>query len=91
MERLTKKSPEGCWYVPGAPQQLAEGYGGRAVERLAALENVYEGLLQTQQQIAAELQELRAAGKIKTLRFKELMASKLTNQNTISLFESQGL
>jgi len=91
MERWSKQLPDGRYYVPGAPETLPQGYGGAAVERLAAFENVYAGLLAAQQQIAAELQELRAADKTKSARFKGLLAYKLTNQNLLDLFASQGL
>ena len=61
------------------------------MERLAAFENVYAGLLETQEQITAELQELRGAGRIGSLRFKELTAYKLTNRNILGLFAAQGI
>ena len=92
MNRMTKHTTEGRWYVEGAPEIWAEGcYGGAAVDRLAIFENVYEGLQAQQQQIAAELQNLRAAGKAKSARFKELTSYKMINQSTVNLFESLGL
>ena len=71
MKRLTERTERG-YFLP--PERLEA-----AVERLGALETLYEELSARQAAIPGELEELRAAGKDKTVRFRELLARKLTN------------
>ena len=47
-----------------------------AVQRLCAYENALEELLQSAARCEAQLAPLRAAGKEKTYRYKELLAQK---------------
>lgn len=63
----------------------------RAVERLAVYENIQESLECEQKAITAQMAELRASGKEKTVKYRELFAKKLQNINALSLFQTQGL
>ena len=62
-------------------------YGGQAIERLAAYENLYESLLRYQNEISKDLEMLRQANKNKSVKFKELLANKIVNNNLIDLLE----
>ena len=62
-----------------------------ALRRLAAFEAVYEELANSITAIPTELEKLKAAGKEKTVRYKELFAQKLTNNYMIALFERHGI
>ena len=60
------------------------GYAGLAAERLAKLEILYEQLTAQQETLAKELEALRLAGKIRTTKFQQLMAKKLTDKTSLS-------
>ena len=70
MERITQKTESG-YYVP--PEQQAQ-----ALARLGRWEDMMEQLEREQAEISALLEELRAAGKEKSVRFRESLARKLT-------------
>lgn len=84
MVRLTKKSEQNKYMID--PLQLDE-----AVERLAIFENIYEDLIKSQGDIHKELEKLRSEDKTKTVKFKELMVKKLTNNNMIIQFNMYGI
>lgn len=69
MQRFT------CWQDGHAA--LADGASGPAIDRLYQLEEYYFALLERQKSIPLELEALRAAGKTKTVRFRELMAERI--------------
>ena len=79
METLTTR--EGTGYV------LPPEHYDAGVKRLGALERMWAGLEARQAAIPGELQALRAAGKEKTVTFRELMAEKLTNAAILSALE----
>lgn len=54
-------------------QREETGFTGEAAERLAAFEDVYEHLLQSQETLSAKLEELRSEGKTRSHQFKEAM------------------
>lgn len=88
MARLTEKIENGQYQltlssVCSSDTELA----GCAVEKLAKYENLHEDLLRTQQEIAAELETLRQAGKKTSVRFRELMGKKLMNAHMLDLFQ----
>ena len=87
MERITKQAPGGYWVEPDAVLPREQGFGGAAIENLARMENLYEDLCRQQERIAGELEALRLAGKQKTVRFRQLLANKVTNQNIIVMLE----
>lgn len=62
-----------------------------AAEKLAKFEDLCEQLEAQQEQLSAQLAALRAAGKEKTARFRELMGQKLVNASTIGLLKGSGL
>lgn len=63
----------------------------RAVERLAVFEGIYENIVNEQTLLSEQMAVLRAEGKEKSVKFKELMVKKLNNSNVISLFKANGL
>ena len=54
-----------------------DGTTGPAIDRLYQLEEYYFSLLERQQAIPLEMEALRAAGRTKTVRFRELMAERI--------------
>lgn len=60
-------------------------------ERLAAYDRMYADLLRERDRVAAELERLRAAGKIRGATHQQLLAQKLTVQNLVGRFASYGI
>lgn len=87
MERITEKTDNG--YAVGAEKIIlgADGYTGLPIEKLAALENLYEDLSAAQKQISKELEQLRQSGKTNSCKFRELMGKKLMNSHVLSVYE----
>ena len=79
MQPLTTR--EGTGYVL-SPERYDAG-----VNRLGALERMWADLEARQAAIPGELQALREAGQEKTVKFRELMAEKLTNAAILSALE----
>jgi len=71
---------DGLYIVPEAdlPQ---------ALQRLAGLENMLEELTARQTDIPAELAQLKAVGKEKTVHYKELLRQKLLLNEMLALLE----
>lgn len=92
MDRLTRLNVNNQFCVDESSISYVDNeYIGEAINRLATFENIYENLILGQNLISNELEQLRLAGKTKSVRFKELMVKKLTNGNTIALLKSYGL
>ncbi len=91
MARLTLISDNGYVIDKNTLQQTDKGYTGDAIEKLARFENLIEDLLNSQRQIPIELEILRNEGKTKSVRFRELMAKKITNANLLDLFKIYSL
>lgn len=93
MDRLTRLiESKGCYVSDGISGiKEDDGYYGEAVERLARFENLYEHLISRHAAIPAELEKLRAAGKNKTVTFKELLAEKLVTDMMLTQFQRFGL
>lgn len=70
MERMTQKTADGYTVAPEAQAQ--------AITRLGRWEDMMEQLEREQAEISALLEELRAAGKEKSVRFRESFARKFT-------------
>ena len=83
MERYTHRD-QGEWQVP-------EGMERTAIERLARFEDAYEDILSRKTDIEEQMESLRAAGKQKSARFRELLGEKLMLQQLIMILESRGL
>ena len=62
-----------------------------AIAKLADFEDLLEELLAAQTEIPAELERLRLAGKEKSVRYKELLGTKLLNNHAVALFRDKGL
>lgn len=77
MNRLTQKTEAG--YSVLNPNE--------AIARLVAYEDLHERVLIEQENIPAQLDVLRAAGKEKTITFRELAMRKLQNLYVLHLFE----
>lgn len=60
-------------------------------ERLAAYDRMYADLLKERDRVAADLERLRAAGKVRGATHQQLLAQKLTVQNLISRFAIYGV
>ncbi len=85
MARLTRPREDGAGYRVDDAQIAhdAGGYSGEAIERLARFENAQADLLAHQETIALEMDRLRAKGKEKSVRFRELLGQKMIN-NTLT-------
>ena len=83
MKRLTEKNESGHYIV--ADEDMV-----KAIQKLGVLEDAYDDLIKSQEQIPKDLQELRMQGKEKTVRYKETMTQKLINSNIIMFFERHG-
>ena len=84
MKRFTGKNADGAVSVTEA--DLPD-----ALRHLAAFEDALEELAMSQTEIPSELERLKAAGKEKTVRYKELFGQKLMNNHTLMLFERHGI
>jgi hypothetical protein len=92
MERLTKGTSEKeCWVEAQQVAPCDQGVTGPAIARLYLFEEIYEKTLEEQEQISAQLEQLRLAGKERSARFRELMGKKLTNSAMLSVFRVYGL
>jgi len=70
---------------------MAESDISEALRRLSAFEDVYEDLLKSVATIPLELLNLKAAGKEKTVRYRELFGQKLMNNHIVALFKRHGI
>lgn len=59
-----------------------------AIERLGRIEEMYRRTCEEQEKISAQLSDLRAAGKARSVKFNQLLAKKLTNVSIIAALES---
>lgn len=67
------------------------GYSGDAINKLAKFENFYDDLISKQNEISKELEKLRVEGKTHSVKFKQLLANKMTNNNIMILLKTYGL
>jgi len=90
---MTKKLADRTFLIEDGSKirQADGGYASEAVDRLGRFENVYYDLTAQQVEISKELEKLRSEGKTKTVRFKQLLATKLTNSSILITFETYGL
>ena len=72
-------------------QHHLNGYSGDAISKLAKFENIYDDLISKQSEISKELEKLRLEGKTHSVKFKQQLADKITNNNIIILFKTYGL
>jgi len=83
MKRLTSKN--------GKEIVVAEEDIPEALRRLSAFEDVYAELMDSMAAIPVELENLKAAGKEKTVHYRELFGQKLTNNHIVALFKRHGI
>lgn len=91
MARLTQWVAGEAYVPEEAVCGDTHGYTGEAIRKLAKLEDMIAYLTQSQEQLSAELEKLRAADKMHAYQFRERMGQKLINTQTISLLKSYGL
>lgn len=92
MARMTRRREDGAFVLPADSLSPADGvWAGPAAEKLAAYENLGEELCAQQAQLSQKMADLRAAGRERTVQFRELMAQKLSNAYVISLLQARGL
>lgn len=92
MNRLTKATSKNSYIIDDTTiQQDENGYSGEAINKLAKFENMYEAIVEQQDEISKELEKLRIEGKTHSVKFKQLLANKLTNSNILMIFETYGL
>ncbi|MGI6331272.1 MAG: hypothetical protein ACOX1Y_05925 [Zhaonellaceae bacterium] len=93
MKRLTTKAEDGTYLVSGDQLKAfnKDSYGGEAINKLGKYENFHEALLNRRQVIPEELQKLREQGKEKSVKFRELLAEKLTIENILIMLKGQGI
>lgn len=84
MNRLTEKLADGGYKID--PRAV-----GEAVRRLGLYEDVHQSLLDNNFRMDEELARLRAQGKQKSVRFRELLGQKMVNQNLLGYFELRKL
>lgn len=92
VQRFTSPIESGGFGIAEHELTLQNGvYTGAAADKLAAFEELYEKLAENQTLLSKKLEELRLQGKKNSVRFRELMGCKLTEQNLLSLFQLHGL
>lgn len=93
MSRLTIKAEDGTYLVSGEQIRVysEDSYGGEAINKLGKFENFHEALLNRRQVIPEELQKLREQGKEKSVKFRELLAEKLTIENILIMLKGHGI
>ena len=89
MKRITHRTA-GCAEAPPDCVHMAGGFAqGEAIERLALYEDLCEELQAQQQALALHMETLRAEGREKSVKFRELFAQKLTNGAFLSITARQ--
>ena len=83
--RFTETAPE------GGISLVSGRTASDALARLAVYEDLLEALLAAQDAIPGDLEQLKAVGKEKSVRYKELLGEKLLNNHAVALFRNHGL
>jgi hypothetical protein len=93
MNRLTRALDSNNFYIVDDTkvQHDVNGFSGDAINKLAKFENIFDDLLLKQSEISKELEKLRLESKMHSIKFKQLLANKITNNNIIILFHTYGL
>jgi hypothetical protein len=96
MRGIEMKSGKEQTTLPGRLTHLvSDGYAvddtTAAVLRLAAYEELHEGLLTENERLAGELSEMRNAGLDRAARYRECLGRKLQIVYALSLFNARGL
>lgn len=93
MARLTKTLDNNEFYIVDNDKvnHDVNGYSGDAINKLAKFENFYDDLISKQGEFPEELEKLRLEGKTHSVKFKQLLANKMTNNNILILLKKYGL
>ena len=92
MTRMTRELGDELFYVDeGMVQHGDNGHIGPAIDKLARFENIQYDLLAKQTEISQELEKLRAEGKARSVKFKQLLVTKMVNSNILIMFKTYGL
>jgi hypothetical protein len=92
MDRLTRALDKDSYVVDDTKvQHDVNGYSGDAITKLAKFENLYDDLISKQCEISKELEKLRFEDKTHSVKFRQLLANKMTNNNVLILFRTYGL
>lgn len=91
MERMTCKQADGSHIVAqGAAEFDDDGsLRGPAVERLAAFENVVEALESRHASLAAELEALKARGRMRGATGQQLLAQKISCSTALKMISDE--
>ena len=86
MKRITAKATDGGYMAaPGSVQACEGGWRGPAIDRLAAFEELVDALERRVREIPEELAALRAQGREKTVRARELTGEKMMAQMLLEM------
>ena len=86
MKRITTNATDGgCVAAPGSVQACEGGWRGPAIDRLAAFEELVDTLDRRVREIPEELAALRAQGREKTVRARELTGEKMMAQMLLEM------
>lgn len=93
MSRITKTEDNKNFYIEDSDMISCkeDRFCGVAVNKLGRFETLYESLLNNRIKIEQDMEELRKVRNTKSVKFKELMVKKITNSNTITLFNIHGI
>ena len=70
---------------------ISDSTGQEKSQRLAAFEDAYQEVADSMTTIPVELEKLKAEGKEKTVRYKELFGQKLMNSQIAALYKRHGI
>ena len=86
MDRMTVKGNDGGYAVAEGMATLEDGLvRGVAIDRLGAFEDAVTLIEQQLARTAAQLDELKAKGRIRSAQGQQLLAQKLTYASTLTL------
>ena len=87
--RLTEQKNE-IYYVQNLAAD-ANGFFGDAITKLAGFETMCDDLQKSIANSSAQLEALRTAGKEKTVKFRELLGKKITENYMLTIIKGRGL
>ena len=83
--RCTCRTPQGA-------AELCEGIGpDQALERLAAYEDLADFLHGRLKELDEQIEALRAAGKVKTVTYRQLTGTRMALREMLEHYEDRGL
>lgn len=85
------QADDGLFYNEFTKDRIPMMFSLKAVSQKARTAKMIDDLLASQDEIARHMEILRGQGKTSTVKFKELLAKKLTNNHMLILLEYYGL